>query len=174
MSPTLPLLTGADPVYNLRLIKENTLMKRMLSLLLMGAILLSFSACGSPADRAIQLTADNFEDYFYVNIHMGNPDIREGLTGTAFYYTVNVSFDLKQTATVHDAVIRGRLELTVPHTHPLYSEAILPLDFEAYVAGNGHGETDLHYHHGTGSYGGYSYEDFYIVAESVSGSLMPG
>ena len=161
-------------------------MKRILTIFLLAAVSVLLLGCSNPllskedqpnetaASNPIALTPDNFSEYFFSDVFESNIDVRTSALGTTFFVnTVHVSFDLNQTASIKNITVKGKIYLNVAKSHLLYVEGKLPLDFSVNISSTGHGETDLYYQHGTGSYGGYGARDFYITVESVTGYITP-
>ena len=154
---------------------KNQKMKWLALFLLATVILQCFalSSCNQTdeKDSTIPLSAENYSNYFYETA-TGKMDVKtSGLNTTYFVNTVHITFDLKQTADVNNVVIKGKVDLPLSKTHPLYAEKKLPLDFTVNINVDGHGETDVFFQHGVGSYGGYSAEDYYLTIESITGSI---
>ncbi|MBE6529382.1 MAG: hypothetical protein E7680_02115 [Ruminococcaceae bacterium] len=154
-------------------------MKRILIILLVVAMLL-VSSCSAPNNKesnnsnkeTIEITADNFQDYFYSDVY-GDIKTNTSAIGTTYFVnTIHLSFDLKQTAGINNVTVKGRIDLKVSRTHLLYSEGKLPLYFTVNIPASGHGETTLYFQHGTGAYGGYTMKDFYITIESATGTII--
>lgn len=154
---------------------KNQKMKWLAFVLLATVILQCFalSSCNQTdeKDNAIPLSTENYSNYFYETA-TGKMDVKtSGLNTTYFVNTVHITFDLKQTADINNVVIKGKVDLPLSKTHPLYAEKKLPLDFTVNINVDGHGETDVSFQHGVGSYGGYSAKDFYLTIESITGSI---
>lgn len=121
----------------------------------------------------VELNADNFNEYFYSEIY-GNAEVNTSALGSTYFnHSVRISFYLNQTAAIKNVTVNGRLELNVPKTHLLYTKGKLPIEFSVNINGNGHGETTVYFQHGIGSYGGFSMDDYYVVVESATGSILP-
>lgn len=154
---------------------KKTKTKRLALALLVTMILQCFalSSCdqSDEKDRNIPLSVENYSNYFYESA-TGKIDVKTSAFNTTYFInTVHITFDLKQTADINNVVIKGKVNLPLPKTHPLYAEKKLPLDFTVNINVNGHGETDVFFQHGVGSYGGYSATDYYLTIESITGSI---
>ncbi|MCR5457081.1 MAG: hypothetical protein K6F14_03290 [Clostridiales bacterium] len=160
-------------------------MKRILTIFIIAAFSTLLIGCSNPVanqetyqvettvSKPIALTPDNFSEFFFSDVY-GNIDAKTSALGTTYFVnTVHVSFDLNQTASIKNVTVKGKIYLNVAKSHLLYVEGKLPLDFSVNINATGHGEIDLYYQHGTGSYGGYGAKDFYITIESVTGYVSP-
>lgn len=140
-----------------------------------------FTACGTNSDSAsrtepeeqrVVLTADNFDDYFFSEINYDFKTHTSGFGTTYFSNTITIELNSKRTAVFENIVVEGKLHLDVEPSHLLYTQGKIPIDVTIQIDGNGYGKEIVSYTHGTGSYGGFEYDDFYFVAENVSGSVV--
>ena len=108
-------------------------MKRIFSILLTVALLLSFSACGKRVvteQDANEYLTNFFASYTSMNEYLKSPEIAisafaldgEGLSGIlrAVYQAQGVSFTFPQPEKVAENVFSATVEVTAPNIQPLY------------------------------------------------------
>ena len=148
-------------------------MKRVISALLLLALVCSFTACASKTED-IASTKENFSEYFFVKITQD--DFEQwvdalGLTNYTTTGTVNIS--IAKSVKLDKVIVQGKLHIRVDDGHLLYKENKLPIDITIQVDGNGYGSETFSITHGRGAYGGYRIDqDAYFVVESISGKVL--
>ena len=94
-------------------------MKKIISLLLVVAMCLSLAACGK-SKKEVQLTVDNFEDYFNVSCSYGEVKTHKAI-GINFAY-VDTNIDVYQVSTGSLNNVKITLKVTTPNGWSLSSE----------------------------------------------------
>ena len=123
-------------------------------------------------ETKIAISTENYYEYFNIKF---SDDFREHMDPFGkrwFSNTVTVTCRSTVTASFSHVVLTGKVQLPVNQkSHLLYTENKLPLEVTIVIDGTGFGEDQAGFQHGTGSYGGYSSEDFYFECTSASGYI---
>lgn len=152
-------------------------MRKLIAILLVIVLEITcFTGCGgaktTETDAKIDITPENYEEYFDIKFTYDFQEFESSLSGT--YYTVTVTATCRPTVTAsfYNVKLAGKVQLSCDQeTHLLYTENKLPLDVEFIIDGTGFAEGQVRYQHGRGSYGGYKPEDFYFECTSASGYI---
>lgn len=149
-------------------------MKKMLSFMISAIILFSFSACGQNSSQTVEITADNYEDYFFVTLST-DMDYWGSADDTQFDTTITIKAESKKSALFDTVILKGYVQLPLDKRNSLYTENILPVEATININGSGNGECTVMFSHGIGrgstNYGGYADTDFYFECVSASGSI---
>ena len=94
-------------------------MKKWIALLLVVVMCLSLAACGK-SEKEIQLTVDNFEDYFNISCSYGELETHKAI-GINFAY-VDTVIDVYQVSTGSLNNVKITLKVTTPNGWSLSSE----------------------------------------------------
>ena len=154
-------------------------MKKLLLLLVFSIVLFSFSACGQNFSKAVEITADNYKDYFTVNTNAETklPELETNndgailVTPSAIQTKIRVTVDAKKEMDIDSVVIKGVIDLPQKYWGRLHEQEELPIEAIIEVDNNGHGEfegeiLDLLYYSN-----GYTEEDFCFECSSASGTI---
>lgn len=150
-------------------------MKKILSFIAIALFLFSFSACGQNSSKTIEITADNYTDYFFVTLST-DLDYWDSATGdTQFDITITIKAESKKSALFDTVVLKGYVQLPIEKRNSLYTENILPVEATININGSGNGECTVMFSHGIArgstNYGGYADTDFYFECSSASGKI---
>lgn len=123
-------------------------------------------------DAKIDITPENYEEYFNIKFTYDFKMHESPLSGTWFSNTVTATCRSTVTASFSHVELTGKVQLSVDQkSHLLYTENKLPLEVTIIIDGTGFGEGQVRFEHGTGSYGGYMPEDFYFECTEASGYI---
>ena len=151
-------------------------MKKLLLLLISTVFILSFSACSEKSSQTMEITADNYMDYFTVTTkaEVILPELETNGNGAILVtpkstkIKIKVTVDRKKEMNTDSVIIKGIIDLPQKYWGRLHEQGELPIETVIYVDSNGHGEfegeiLDLLYFSN-----GYSEDDFFFECNSVS------
>lgn len=154
-------------------------MRKLISFMITAIILFSFSACGQNSSPKIEITADNYKDYFTVNTNAETklPELETNndgailVTPSAIKTTIKVLVDAKMEMDIDSVVIKGVIDLPQKYWGRLHEQEELPIEAIIEVDNNGHGKfegeiLDLLYYSN-----GYTEDDFCFECSSASGTI---
>lgn len=154
-------------------------MRKLISFMITAIILFSFSACGQSSSQKIEITADNYLDYFTVNTNAETklPELETNndgailVTPSAIKTTIKVLVDAKMEMDIDSVVIKGVIDLPQKYWGRLHEQEELPIEAIIEVDNNGHGKfegeiLDLLYYSN-----GYTEDDFCFECSSASGTI---
>ena len=155
-------------------------MKRVLIFLLnVFLVIVSLSGCGQTSSKAVEITADNYKDYFTVNTNAETklPELETNndgailVTPSAIKTTIKVLVDAKMEMDIDSVVIKGVIDLPQKYWGRLHEQEELPIEAIIEVDNNGHGKfegeiLDLLYYSN-----GYTEDDFCFECSSASGTI---
>ncbi len=143
-------------------------------LLVTLTVLLCTTSCGNveSAQKQIDITPENYDEFFFISIDDTFDQWTSALGSLMFRHDLLVKCRSTMTASYYNVVLKGYIQLPVDQDeHLLYKEGKMPCEVTLKVDGTGYGECKAEISHGTGSYGGFSVEDFYFECVSASGYI---
>lgn len=149
-------------------------MKKIILITLAAFLLVaSCSGCGQNSSKTVNITPDNYSEYFFIKLNYDEEYWDSALSGdTQFDITITIKAESKKSALFDNVVLKGYVQLPLDKRDlPIYTEKILPVEATININGTGSGETTAMFSHGVGPYGGYADTDFYFECTSASGSI---
>ena len=136
-------------------------MRKLISFMITAIILFSFSACGQNSSPKIEITADNYKDYFTVNTNAETklPELETNNDGAILVTPSAIKTTIK-------VLVDAKMEMDIDH-----EQEELPIEAIIEVDNNGHGKfegeiLDLLYYSN-----GYTEDDFCFECSSASGTI---